>query len=67
MLADLLFDIALSGSLKIITSPWRVLAEGAKAVRRVAEVARSTPGEKLTPVEYFDALLFPEDDRHSPR
>jgi len=67
MLADLLFDVVSHGSLKIIASAWRVLAEGAKAVRRAADVAGKSAGEKHTAVEYVDAFLFPEDDHHSPR
>jgi hypothetical protein len=43
------------------------LAEGAKAVRRVAEVGRKRPGEKHTAVEYVDAFLFPADDVHPQR
>jgi hypothetical protein len=67
MLADLLFDIVLRGSLKIIASAWCVLGEGAKAVGRAADVGRKSRGEKHRAVEYVDAFLFPEDDRHSPR
>lgn len=67
MLANLLFDVVLHGSLKIIASAWSVLAEGAKAVCRAADVGRKSPGNKHTAVEYVDAFLFPEDDRHSPR
>jgi hypothetical protein len=67
MLADLFLDVVLTGSLRIIASAWRVLAEGAKAVRRVAEVGRKRPGEKHTAVEYVDAFLFPADDVHPQR
>ena len=40
MLADLFFDVVLSGLLKIIASAWRGLAEGVKAVHHVADVGR---------------------------
>lgn len=63
MLMELLFDAFLTGSLKILTSAWRALAAGSRAVRRVAEVERRTPGEKHRTVEYVDAFLFPEEGR----
>jgi hypothetical protein len=67
MLADLFFDVVLSGLLKIIASAGRDLAEGAKAVHRVADCRAKRPGEKHTAVEYVDAFLFPADDGHSPQ
>jgi hypothetical protein len=67
MAADLLIAVVLGASLKIVACVWRVLAEGAKAVRRAADVGRKTSGEKHTAVEYVDALLFPENDHHSAR
>jgi len=46
----------------LLAAIWSLVSDLAKGIWRAVNVWRSAPEENHTPVEYLDALLFPEDN-----
>jgi hypothetical protein len=62
LLSELLFDLLLSGTLRIVAAVFCMLIDGGKALARLTRISQSAPPTGPRAVDYVDAILFPDED-----